>query len=136
MMSLKLQDVWLEYVHFSKRLFAMSLTLYSFKFSKKIFSLKITAIKCQRRFFCADFRLILYKIIIFKNGLDTYHPNSNTSLFCLQILTTACGGHLKTEKKNTLQKLTFQDWEHASEFSKFCWSHLKTKNVIKLNQAS
>ena len=41
--------------------------------------------------------LILYKIVTFKNGLETCHPYSNIGLFCVHS-DTALGGHFETEK--------------------------------------
>ena len=68
----------------------------------------------QSRLFWTDFILILYKKVIFKNGLETCHPYSNTSLLCVH-----SDNSLRRpfwNRKNALQNITFEDLDHASEF--------------------
>ena len=55
----------------------------SFSFPIGYFLVKITCMKYQSRLFRTDFMLILYKKVIFKNGLETCQPYSNSDLFCV-----------------------------------------------------
>ena len=69
---------FLHYYHFSKGLTLRHLLVFQKDISSENYFQKY-----QNKFFKTNFNIILYKIVIFKNERQTFHPYRHTGLFCV-----------------------------------------------------